>query len=226
MYVQNCMSICPLNLPISILQSPLLLFFILSLFYFRAPLTLWRTVWRVWLAYHIFGRFSDVSALTMADFSFPTEPRPHMTVRLRGGKTDCRNRGCTRFVSANHANSEYCLVSLTRQYFDRLGLQHAGFLVGRTQTGPNKILYIDGRHRLSYSTALKEFRMLLARIGRDPAEYAEHSAKRGAATSASKAGIDEPTMSRFAGWSTRTMAALYTDWPPSRHLEISDKLAL
>jgi hypothetical protein len=41
--------------------------------------------------------------------------------------------------------------------------------------------------------------MLLARIGRDPAEYAKHSAKRGAATSASKAGIDKLTMSRFAG---------------------------
>jgi len=192
----------------------------------RAPLSLYRTVWRVCLAYHIFGRFSDVAALTRADFSFPVEPRPHMTVRLRGGKTDLRNRGSVRFVSANCCNPKYCMVSLTRRYFDRLGESHVGFLVGRTQTGPNKTLYLDGRHRLSYSTALKEFRLLLAKIGCNPVEYAEHSAKRGAATAASEAGVDETTLSRFAGWSTRTMPALYTDWPASRHLDVSDKLGL
>lgn len=199
---------------------------ILLLFVCRAPLTLWRTVWRVCLAYQIFGRFSDVCALTKADITFATEPRPHMTIRLKGGKTDRRNRGFIRFVSENSASPEYCLVSLTRQYLDRLGPQHSGFLVGRTQNGPHKNLYIDGRHRLSYSTALKEFRLLLMKIGCNPSEYAEHSAKRGAATAASNAGIDETTMSRFAGWSTRTMAALYTEWPASRHLDVSDKLAL
>jgi len=183
-------------------------------------------VWRVCLAYQIFGRFSDVSALTMADFCFHQTPRPHMTVHLKGGKTDHASHGCMRFVSANHAHPAYCLVNLTHRFFDRLGRHHSGFLVARTQLGPGKTLHMDGRHCLSYSTALKEFRLLLLHIGCDPSEFAEHSAKRGAATAASEAGIDEPTMGRFAGWSMRSMPALYTDWPTTRHLDVSDKIQL
>ncbi len=77
--------------------------------------------------------------------------------------------------------------------------------------------HIDGRHRLYYSIAPKEFHLMLAKIGCDPGECAEHSAKHGAATAALQAGINEPIMSSSAGWSMQMMVALYTDWPASLH---------
>ncbi len=64
-----------------------------------------------------------------------------MTIHLRGGKNNIQNCGLACFMSVNSANNEYCLVSLTKQHFGQLGLQHTSFLVGRTQTGLNKTLY-------------------------------------------------------------------------------------
>jgi len=196
----------------------------LTLFIYRAPCTLWRTVWRIVAAFHLFGRFDDVSRLTPSDLSFPETPRPHMTVRLIGGKTDNLNRGFVRYVSCNSQNPRYCPVQLTLDYLAFLGPGYSGYLVARSQTAPNRKLCLDGRHRLSYANALRNFRFLLQALGYDPKEYAEHSPKRGAATAASEAGIDEAAMSHFAGWSTRTMPALYTDWPPARYLAVSDQL--
>jgi hypothetical protein len=147
-----------------------------------------------------------------------------MTVSLNGGKTDHLNRGFVCYVSCNSQDPRYCPVQLTLDYLAFLGPGYSGYLVARSKTAPNRKLFLNGHHRLSYANALCDFPFLLQALGYDPKESTEHSPNHGAATAASEAGIDEAAMSCFAGWSTRTMPALYTDWPPARYLAVSDQL--
>jgi len=62
------------------------------------------------MSYYLFARFSDMASLSKADFTFETDPQPHLTVLLRGGKTDTRHRGFLRYVSANADHPDYCPV--------------------------------------------------------------------------------------------------------------------
>jgi hypothetical protein len=130
-----------------------------------------------------------------------------MTICLNGGKTDHLNCGFVRYVSCNSQDPRYCPVQLTLDYLAFLGPGYSGYLVARSQTATNRKLCLDGHHRLSYANALSNFRFLLQALGYDPKEYPKHSPKGGggAATAASEAGVDEAAMSRFAGWSTRTL---------------------
>jgi hypothetical protein len=107
-----------------------------------------------------------------------------------------------------------------------LGDAHTGFLVCRTQTGTVGTLRFDDRHSLSYTTALQDFRFLLQKLGYDPNLYAEHSARRGAATESAAAGVNNDSLKKIVGWSSSSMPLLYTDWPRERYLSCSAKLHL
>jgi len=57
-----------------------------------ASLILWRTTWRIVLAFYLFARFDDMSRLEPCDLEFYTTPHLYLKVHLRGGKTDCSNQ--------------------------------------------------------------------------------------------------------------------------------------
>jgi hypothetical protein len=65
---------------------------------------------------------------------------------------------------------------------------------------------------------------VLSRLGYDPEQYAEHSARRGAATESSAAGLDQGALQKVVGWRSSAMPALYTDWTPQDYLSCSSQL--
>ncbi len=191
-----------------------------------APLVLWRTTWRITLAYYLFARFDDMSRLKHCDLEFAEAPHLHLKVCLRGGKTDKFNQGFIRFVSGNLQNPLYCPVRLTCLYLTRIGSTHQGFLVARTQTSSNRQIILDGRHRLAYSRARSDFRQLLSILGFNPDDFCEHSPKRGAVTDSSNAGLDNETLQDIVGWKSHLMPKIYNDRSTQHYLTCSAKLHL
>jgi hypothetical protein len=192
----------------------------------NAPLVLWRTVWRLIMAYFLFARFDDVSRLQHLDLTVETSPAPHLRVHLSGGKTDQDSQGFWRYVSPNNENPDLCPVCLTSLYLHRIGADHSGYLVARTQLAAGRRLVLDGRYHLPYSRARQDFRTLLTTLGLDPNKYSEHSARRGAVTSASNAGLSNETLQDLVGWKSSAMPQLYTDCSLLHYLSCSAKLAL
>jgi hypothetical protein len=139
------------------------------------------------MAYFLFARFDDISRLRRSDLTIESSPTPHLRVHLSGGKTDRGGQGFWRYVSPNSENLDLCPVRLTSLYLLRLGADHSGYLVARTQLVAGRHLVLDGRYRLPYSRARQDFRTLLTTLGLDPNKYSKHSARRGAVTSASNA---------------------------------------
>jgi len=178
------------------------------------------------LAYFLFARFDDVSRLRRSDLTFPDKPVPHLRVHLSGGKTDRDGQGFWRFVSPNAENPRFCPVRLTSLYLTRLGSDHTGYLVARTQFAAGHCLILDGRYRLSYGRARQDFRELLGAMGLDPDLFTEHSARRGAVTTASNAGLSDDVLQDLVGWKSATMPKLYNDRSVLHYLSCSSKLAL
>jgi hypothetical protein len=88
------------------------------------------------------------------------------------------------------------------------------------------LLKYDGRYPLSYGTAAGDLKSLLIALNLDPNLYKEHSARRGAATASSAAGIEASSLQKIVGWKSSAMPALYTEWPVERYLSCSSKLHL
>jgi hypothetical protein len=191
----------------------------------QAPLVLWRTVWRISMEYHTLGRFSDIVNLKTSSITIKEGPTPYMIVRFKGGKTDIFSEGCERIVSSNPTHPIYCPVRLTRLYFYRLGEGFSGYLVPRLLGGSVKLAQLpDPNRQLSYTTALEDLRALLSSLGLDARLFGEHSGKRGGATSAAAAGMDQPTLQRLGGWKSSQMAAKYTDLNLETRLKMSSLL--
>ncbi len=192
----------------------------------RAPLTLWRTVWRVTMQYFTLGRFSDVISLTTSSLEFRSDPSPHLLVRFVNGKNDMFSEGSERVVPSSPEAPQYCPVRLTRLYLNRLGPNYFGYLIPRcsprsgsaTPASPNPTL------PLSYCTALEDFRNLLTCLGYDPKSYGEHSGKRGGASEAASAGLHLSDLQRLGGWRSQTMPAKYTDLPAEKRIRLASHL--
>jgi hypothetical protein len=167
------------------------------------------------MAYFLFARFDDVSWLQHLDLTVESSPAPHLRVHLSGGKTDQDGQGFWRYVSPNNENPDLCPVCLTSLYLRRIGADHSGYLVARTQLAAGRCLVLDGHYRLPYSRARQDFRTLLTT-----------SARRGAVTSASNAGLSNETLQDLVGWKSSTMPQLYTDRSLLHYRSCSAKLAL
>jgi hypothetical protein len=178
------------------------------------------------MAYFLFARFDDVSRLRRSDLTIESSPTLHLRVHLSGGKTDQGGQGFWRYVSPNSENLDLCPVRLTSLYLLRLGADPSGYLVARTQLTTGRHLILDGRYRLPYSHARQDFRNLLTALGLDPNKYSEHSARRGAVTSASNAGLSNKTLQDLVGWKSSNMLKLYFDRSLLHYLSCSAKLAL
>ncbi len=164
------------------------------------------------MAYFLFACFDDVSRLQRLDLTVESSPAPHLRVHLSGGKTDQDGQGFWHYVSPNNENPDLCPVRLTSLYLRRIGADHSGYLVARTQLAAGRRLVLDGRYRLPYSCTRQDFRTLLTTLGLDPNKYSKHSARRGAVTSASNA-ASRTRLSRI--WSAGRVPLCRNCTPPA-----------
>jgi hypothetical protein len=186
----------------------------------KAPLVLWRTVWRAMMEFHTLGRFSDIVRLQRIDVSFRDLPSPHLSVLFKDGKNDQYSEGAECIVPAFPEEERYCPVNFTKKYFQFLGTGFTGFLVPSCR--PN--LLPDPLKPLSYSGALDDLRHLLNELGYDGKLFGEHSGKRGGSTQAVENGMDLETLKRLGGWRSSTMPAKYVDLAVKTRIEMSKKL--
>ena len=186
----------------------------------KAPLVLWRTVWRVVMEFYTLGRFSDIIKLQRNDVRFGALPSPHLRVLFKGGKNDQYSEGAERIIAAFPEEKRYCPLGLTRNYFQYLGAGHTGFLV--PACCPD--LTPDPSKSVPYSGALDDLRKLLNELGYDGKLFGEHSGKRGGATQAVENGMDLETLKRLGGWRSPAMPAKYVDLAIPSRIEISKKM--
>ena len=78
-----------------------------------APLTMWRTVWRITMEFYTLGRFSDVISLQRKHLTFKAKPKPHLLVKFLGGKNDVYSEGSERVVPSNPGNSNWVMLHLS-----------------------------------------------------------------------------------------------------------------
>jgi hypothetical protein len=190
----------------------------------RAPLTLWRTIWRVAIEFHTLSRFSDLIKLKVSSLRFVNKPEKHLLITFPKTKNNQFSENSTKIVASNSDFPRLCPVLLTRLYLERLGLGYAGYLIPRVRTDTCRNQHPEDSFPLSYTTALEDFRDLLVMLGEDASLYGEHSGKRGGASCASEAGMSTDELQRFGGWKSQTMAAKYTDLSLNRRLMQSKKL--
>ena len=189
----------------------------------RAPIALWRTVWRAHMEFYTLGRFDDIIRLRHDSVFIRFEPQPHLLVKFMGGKTDIFSEGSERIICGHCPPSLYCPVKLTELYFRRLGHDYAGYLVPRTRSIPGTVV-ADPDHPVSYTTALQDLRDLLAQLGCNPTDYGEHSGKRGGATAAAASGISADSLQRLGQWKSNRMPLKYTDLDTANRLRLSSFL--
>ncbi len=190
----------------------------------RAPVTLWRTVWRLLLQFHTLSRFADLIDLKVSSLKFVMRPEKHMLITFGKLKNDQYSEGSTKLVASNLSSTKYCPVLLTQLYLERLGVGYRGYLIPRVRLDLCKIQQADGSVPLSYTTALEDFRDLLTLLGENASSYSEHSGKRGGASAAAEAGMSATELQRFGGWRSANMAAKYTDLSVNTRLKLSRKL--
>ncbi len=190
-----------------------------------APLSIWRTVWRVLMEYHTLARFSDVAPLKTSDLHFFKMPKLHLKVTFRGGKTDIFKEGSERILSSNPVNPKYCPVQITQLYLEFLGRDYSGTLLPRCLGGARQgRRYPDPACTLSRTTAVEDFRDILTKLGYNAALYSEHSGRRGGATTAANLGMPADDLQRLGGWRSRQTAAKYADLNINKRLSMSDFL--
>ena len=189
----------------------------------RAPLVLWRTIWRAFMEFYTLGRFDDVVRLRRDAVFICFEPQPHLVVKFVGGKSDLFSEGSERVVCGHNPPSCYCPVKLTELYFRKLGHDYSGYLVPRSRSVPGSVV-ADPEHPVSYTTALQDLRELLTQLGCNSSEYGEHSGKRGGASAAAASGISADALQRLGQWRSTRMPLKYTDLDTSNRLKLSSYL--
>ena len=186
----------------------------------RAPLVLWRTVWRATIQFHTLGRFSDLVRLCRSDLRFECSPSLHLLISFKGGKNDLYSEGTTRIVAANPEESLYCPVNLTQNYLVHLGSSYNGYLVPSCLPNANP----DPNKPISYGSALDDLRNLLNSLGYDGKLFGEHSGKRGGASAAAESGMDMDTLKRLGHWRSTTIPSKYVDLTSRSRIEMSRQL--
>ena len=173
----------------------------------------WRTLCRLNLEFYGMLRWAEVSALQMEDIRFDTTG---MVLHIKRSKTDQLGKGT--YVRINITDLDHCPVEITRLYMQKLNYgTENGYLQPQVRT------YKDGQQsgvwykKLSYSSALEDTKAFMAILGRNPADFGEHSGRRGGATAASEAGVSWLDLKRHGRWAS--------DSAPQRYVEETKKKA-
>ena len=181
----------------------------------------WRTLCRMNIEFYGMLRWSEVSELRMEDIKFTNTG---MIIYIKRSKTD--QVGSGDYVRINMTEEDHCPVEITRLYIYKLNYgTENGYLQPQIRT------YKDGSQagvwhkKLGYSTALEDLKSYMAMIGRDPANYGEHSGRRGGATTASEAGVSWLDLKRHGRWASDSSAQRYVDQASKRTSAVPAALA-
>ena len=168
---------------------------------------IWRTVWRMVVAFYATLRWSEVSALECGEVTF-SDDGGKVILSIRRSKTDQQGRGA--FVEMHRQGSGqtlHCPVFLTKQYKRRLG--YGERRIGSMQPRIDSAGRARANTRISYDTGSKELKTLLQKLGHGGIRFTEHSGRRGGASAAAAAGVPWLVMKRFWRWESDSAAQRY-----------------
>ena len=173
----------------------------------------WRTLCRLNLKFYGMLQWAEVSALQMEDIRFDTTG---MVLHIKRSKTD--QMGKRTYVRINITDLDHCPVEITRLYMQKLNYgTENGYLQPQVRTYKNGEQSGVWYKKLSYSKALEDTKAFMAILGRNPADFGEHSGRRGGATAALEAGVSWIDLKRHGRWAS--------DSAPQRYIEETKKKA-
>lgn len=157
------------------------------------------------------GKFSSDTHLSLGDVTFlPSWDNPdHMSIRIKVSKTDPFRSGQT--IMVGKTNQPVCPVKAMKSYFSL-----------RNSTPGPLFIYASGQP-LSKDALTSETRQLLSQSGLNPSEYAGHSYRIGAATTAAAVGLPPWLIKTLGRWSSDCYER-YIKSPQPLILEVSQKL--
>ena len=128
------------------------------------------------------SHFNPDHHLTISDLVFMPKSSPkHMLVRLKVSKTDPFRKGQT--IVIGRANSNLCPISAMVAYLESRPTFH----------NPGPLFIFQSGSFLTRGRLASETRLLLSKGRLDSSEFAGHSFRIGAATSAASANLPQPT---------------------------------
>ena len=142
----------------------------------------------LWAAFTIgFLRVSELTSLWWSNIAFSPD---HISISLRQSKTDPFRIGCTIKIFSTssstcpyHSLDRYCRLSDT--------------------STPSAYMFQSGRfHPLSRAAVTNTLRQLLKQAGLNYSQYASHSFRIGAATTAAAAGLPAWLIKNLGRWSS------------------------
>ena len=147
-----------------------------------------RMLWSSFtLSFYGFLRASECLSLTWSDITIDNN---HLVIKLRQSKTDPFRRGQSIHIYPN--NSSFCPVRAFTFYASKF----------RT-TPPHKLVFCAGTFSPLTRQKLTEIiRYLLTQAGMCPSNYASHSFRIGAATTAAAAGLPTWLIKTLGRWSS------------------------
>ena len=149
--------------------------------------------------------------LSISDVSVdsPTSPTK-ICVRIKASKTDPFRQGVT--ICLGRTGQELCPVGALLSYIARRGLS------------PGPLFRYEGGQPLTYAALVGEVRTALQAAGLDPSQYAGHSFRVGAATSAAAAGVEDALIKILGRWKSSAYTG-YVQIPRESLAGVSVRLA-
>ena len=147
--------------------------------------------------------FDPESHLPFADVAldFPTSPTK-VLLRIKASKTDPFRQGVT--VCLGKTNRELCPVAALLSYTSLRG------------TAPGPLFRYDSGQPLTHNALVREIRARLQVAGLKAEDYAGHSLRIGAATTAAAAGLSDSLIKTMGRW--QSSAYLLYVWVPRNDL--------
>lgn len=156
--------------------------------------------------------FNEKDHLMTKDITFLPKSAPqYMLVKIKTSKTDPFRQGQTILIG--RSLSKICPVSAMLAYLD----------TKHSTVGPNPIFTYENGSFLTRGKLTDETRLLLSRRGLNSAEYAGHSFRIGAATTAAAANLPPWLIKVLGRWSSDCFER-YIKTPTSILAQVSQKL--
>ena len=157
------------------------------------------------------GEFDTGQHLTFADVSVDNATNPRvLSVRIKQSKTDPFRQGIT--IVLGRTDSQLCPV--------------AALLACLVLRGPGEgpLFHYEDRRPMTRQRLVTALRKVLSEAGLEPSQYAGHSFRIGAATTAAVCGIPVATIKTLGRWKSEAYQ-LYRRLPRPRLASISQQLA-
>ena len=157
------------------------------------------------------GAFNEASCLTWGDVAVDHRNNPTM-VQVHLKRSKCDQFGAGTDVVVGLTGDELCPVAAIVRYLEVRGSRRSAFFLHPSGEVVVKAWFV-GR-----------VRRILQDLGEDQSQYAGHSFRIGAATSAAMAGLEDSTIQALGRWSSAAYL-LYIRTPKESLAHMSAKLA-